>query len=130
LARGVLYRMGMRFTLVLLGLSFAALSACGLVDGGQACTLELRFGVNVTVKAPDGTPICDAKVTLIDGEYMETVEVFAGQCSYAGAGERAGTYKIEVERAGFQKAVLENVEVTEDECHVNPVSKEITLQEI
>ncbi len=60
-------------------------------------------------------------MTLRDGDYVETTsESFDGR-TMVGAIERAGTYIITVAREGYHSWVLTDVEVTEDECHVDPV---------
>ncbi len=98
------------------------LSACGTLDP-VVCTLEFRFGVSVqVVDAASGTALAEGStMTLRDGDYVETTsESFDGR-TMVGAGERAGTYIITVAREGYHSWVLTDVEVTEDECHVDPV---------
>lgn len=114
----------MRRTLLMLSLSVASLvllatsTACA---GPPACTDLLAFGLNVTVTdAANGERICDATVTATDGDFSETLQPFgeATDCTYAGAGERAGTYTITVEKDGYATLTEDNVVVEEDECHV------------
>ena len=94
--------------------------------GDIVCTEIFVYGVNVTVTDANGDPITGATLTLTEGTYVETMqELQAG--SYAGAGERAGTYTLTVEAAGFVTQTLDNIVVDEDECHVIPVSREVTL---
>ena len=99
------------------------LSACGALDP-VVCTLEARFGVSVqVVDAASGTALAEGStMTLRDGDYVETTsESFDGR-TMVGAIERAGTYTIIVAREGYHSWVSTDVEVTEDECHVDPVS--------
>ena len=94
----------------------------------RAYATEFRYGLNITVKAADGSPICDANVIATEGSYPETLQPLTVQCTYVGAGERAGNYRIEVERTGFMKAVVSDVLVEAGECHVMGTAKEIVLQ--
>lgn len=109
--------------------SIAVLLSAGTVacETGTACTEIYVYGLTVTVEEEDGTPICDAEVTATDGSYRETLQATPGVCGYAGAGERAGTYLIRAERAGFQSAEIPNIVVTRDECHVEPEAVALTL---
>lgn len=121
----------MRGTLVTCSLAAVALLAGGCAPFEYACTENLVFGLSITVKADDGTRICSAKVTAIDGAYREELQTFPGpECVFVGAGERPGKYRIEVERRGFEKAALNDVEVTSDTCHVTAQTREIQLIEM
>ncbi len=106
-----------------------SLSACGPGPGGTVCTEEFAFGLNVTVTdAATGERVCDAVVTATEGDFSETLEVLPGDdCVYVGAGERAGTYRVEAAKAGFASAVQEDVVVGEDECHVVGEQVELAL---
>ena len=83
------------------------------------------------VDAASGTALAEGStMTLRDGDYVETTsESFDGR-TLVGAGERAGTYIITVAREGYHSWVLTDVEVTEDECHVDPVSLLAELEAI
>ena len=105
-------------------------TGCGSGPGGLACTDIYVFGLNVTVKDDaTGTPICDATVTAVDGAYTETLQVqaFGGDCTYAGAGERAGNYTITATKSGFMNAT-QNAVVTADRCHVKGVEVPLRLK--
>ena len=92
-----------------------------------ACTAEFVFGLGVQVHDAEGEPVCDAIVTITDGDYEEVLE--ESECGfYSGAGERAGTYDIRVEAAGYLTQNSTGHTVTEDECHVNPESANFTLE--
>lgn len=111
---------------LVVALPLAALCGClGFDFPGGACTAEFVYGLNVVVN--DGEdPICDAEVTIEEGDYTETLESF--ECgSFVGAGERAGTYRITVEAEGYLTEVVEDFVITDDECHVEPRSLDITL---
>lgn len=118
----------MRLLVCLLALSSSSLTAC--VPGGTACTLEAIAGLVVTVEDAQGEPICDATVVAVDGDFEETLAPVGGEpCAYAGAHERAGTYRIEVGKEGFQTEVVEDVVVEDGECHVAPEQVAVVLAE-
>jgi hypothetical protein len=101
---------------------------CGLLPGtdGTVCTTAFIYGVNVRVVDEDGEEITGAELTLEEGDFSETLEEMAdGQ--YVGAGERAGTYTLTVEAEGFETETVEDIVVDENECHVIPVIRTITL---
>jgi len=104
-------------------------AACTPLPGGTACTEEARSGITLTVKhAITNADICDATVIATQGSFTETVQPSGGSpCTYAGLYERAGTYRVEVRKAGFITATEDNVTVTEDECHVNTVVRTVLL---
>ena len=112
-------------------LAVVVLCALGACTGGEvACTADYRYGLTVTVVDEAGAAICDATVTITDGDYEETLENVGGDdCAYVGAGERAGTYAITAEKAGYQTASESGVVVDEDECHVIAETVELTLTE-
>ena len=115
----------------LLVIATACLGGCGTLDP-IACTAEFRFGISVeVVDAASGAPRADGStMTLREGDYVEsTSESFDGR-TMVGAGERAGTYAVSVAREGYHTWVLTDVEVTEDECHVDPVSLVSELEAI
>ena len=56
----------------------------------------------------------------MDGDFSEDMESFSN--SLVGAGERAGTYDATVTATGYAAWTSEDIFVTEDECHVIPVS--------
>ena len=110
-----------------LSLAFAAsLTACEV--GGQPCTDLFAFGLSVTVTdATDGAAICDAVVTASEGTFEEVLQVQGdgADCVYVGAGERAGTYRIEAVKDGYTTLAEDNVVVGEDECHV--IGEQVSL---
>ena len=126
---------------VTLGLSFVA---CGAERGDQAvdqtgvvlCTLEAFSGVSVEVRdAVSGAPgACGASGTLEEGAYVEAL-TDGGQCRRNpdspylwGAFARAGTYRVTVSKPGYQTWVQEQVVVTSDGCHLQPVFLQANLE--
>jgi hypothetical protein len=76
--------------------------------------------------------VCNAMVTAGDGTYTETLrraDAHGGGCRYQGASERAGTYSVRAEAAGFHPALVPSVHVrlTTDGCHVEPARVTIPL---
>ena len=99
-------------------------------DDFHTCTDEEVPGISVKIlDAESGRiAVCDATVWFLQGSYAEKVENPCGaipdslQWPYViGAAERAGTYTVLVNKAGYVPWVLTNVEVTEDDCHVHTV---------
>ncbi len=92
----------------------------------RACTLEFRYGINLSLVDQAGDEIDGATVTLIDGAYNEVMEELQpGQ--YVGAGERGGNYTMIIDAEGFESLTITNIVIDEDECHVIPESFDVTL---
>jgi hypothetical protein len=118
--------------LVLLMMGTLAVVGAGCSDFGAAggCTTEARPALVVTVAdATTGAPIEEATVTVVDGAYVEELDPSAGfEGQYSAAHERAGVYDIEISSDGYATLRLEDVEVTEDSCHVRTRELEVRLQ--
>jgi hypothetical protein len=98
---------------------------------GVVCTLQFVYGLAVTVQdASTGRRVCDAQVTAVSGSYRETLVALgpSEDCSYAGAGERAGVYEVTASKAGYSSTTASNVRVDSDVCHVIPVRVTIDLK--
>lgn len=110
----------------LLGLLGApSLSGC-VVE--RSCTTSYAYGVSATVRdARTGAPISNATLVLTDGSFRETMMAFGVAGSYAGAGEREGTYTLTVTAQGYQSPAPRTLVVTGDECHVNGQAVTIDL---
>jgi len=113
----------------------AAAAGCVAVQGpaapGVVCTLQFVYGLSVIVQdAETGVRVCDAQVTAVAGSYRETLmgSGSSGDCSYAGAGERAGVYDLSASRAGYTSTVSNNIRVDADVCHVIPVRVTLLLK--
>jgi hypothetical protein len=112
----------------------AALLAVALgCTQGPDCDAAAVFGVSVTVR--DGHTmalVCDAVVTVTDGTFVERLQ--GGHqpppfpaCGYFDVPERPGTYQVLAVRNGYLPAVVDDVTVTQGQCHVNPQSVTVTL---
>jgi len=62
---------------------------------------------------------------LVEGSYREEMEV--GGNVLFGAGERAGLYELTIVADGYVTWTQNDIEVTADECHVDPVRLEVQL---
>ena len=82
-------------------------------SGGGSCLPLTVYGVAATVTdASTGNTICDATVTLTDTSdptHVETAMVRGSgmDCTYVGAPERPGTYKVEASKSGYKSASTE-----------------------
>ena len=104
---------------------------------GMVCTDELRAGITVEVRdALTGTPAaCGASGEARDGTYIAPL-TDEGRCTEApmtwayltGAWERAGVYTVAIRKPGYRDWVQEQVVVTADACHVQPVSLQANLE--
>lgn len=118
---------------VVLSSFVAATTACAPVGTGpgSACTDLFAYGLTVTVTddAPPGGRICDAIVTAIEGDFLEPLQAQGegDDCVYVGAGERAGTYRVEATKDGYSTDAEDDVVVTADECHVQGVAVALSI---
>lgn len=105
-------------------------STCESNNDQIVCTQEFVYGLNVVVlDATSGQPLVEGiEVKATDGTYQETLELIPGlEYSYAGAGERAGSYTITVTKSGYQTYTSSPIVVTRNVCHVNTQSLTVTL---
>jgi hypothetical protein len=116
----------------LLVMGMLAGTSAGCVDlfgATRTCSAEVQPGlVIVVVDAATGASV-PATITVIDGAYIETLapsDAFHGE--YIAAEERAGVYQIEVSSDGYATVRLQDIEVTEDACHVIPERLEVRLE--
>jgi hypothetical protein len=108
-------------------------AACNERHSPQApdgvCTAQFVYGLTVTVRdRVSGQRICDAQVNGSSGSFHETLEPRgpAESCTYAGAGERRGTYDLTASKSGYISAMQTGIRVDADQCHVIPVP--VTLE--
>jgi hypothetical protein len=64
-------------------------------------------------------------VVIRDGDYVEQLMPVGDR--YVGAGEREGTYRIDVFAEGYAPATIEDVEVDEEGCHVESRRIDVVL---
>jgi hypothetical protein len=84
-------------------------------------------GILVDLRGEAGQPLAaeDAIGWAVDGNRVADLEPFFDQL--AGAWESPGTYRVTVEKRGFEPWVREDVRVEPGECHVTPVRLEAVL---
>ncbi len=115
---------------LLLGLALLTTGASALQGcvTSLECTTLYAFGVSATVRdARTGAAVSNATPVLVDGAYRETMMTFGQPGSYAGAGEREGTYTLTVTAQGYQASAPRTIVVTGDECHVRGQAVTIDL---
>lgn len=109
--------------------SALALCGCGLIgDDGRVCTALYAYGISVNITdGTTGEPVTDATLTLIDGDYSETMQPFPSG-GYAGAGERQGTYTLVIEVPGVPVETIDEIAVDHDGCHVIGVAFDVEVE--
>ena len=117
---------------VLLGtIATTLLAGCFLES--EACTLDFRFGLVVTILDDlDGAPLAaGARGTAVDGSFVDSLMVLgpvdSSTRTRVAAGERAGTYTVTVVHPGYRDWQRPSVVVAADECHVIPVPLEARM---
>lgn len=102
--------------------------AVALVGNGcaQGCDTVLVPGINITVVdgATGNAFEGDLTVTATEGSYAETSNLPAppgGPRIMSLAYERPGTYRVEIQAAGYETWVRTNVRVIRNDCHVETV---------
>ncbi|SEK75091.1 hypothetical protein SAMN04487910_1022 [Aquimarina amphilecti] len=96
------------------------------------CTDELRAGLEITVKDATVNDLfltSGITVTIVDGDYTETLVNFDNTNLFVGAFERTGTYVITVRGDNYETFTSTvPIIVDKDICHVITESREIILQ--
>jgi hypothetical protein len=116
----------------------ATLVGCSAANPDEhSCAPYIAYGLGVRVANDQtGAVICDAVVTAREGTYVETLTAHAysgSLCDYIGAIERAGTYSLHAEHAGFSPATASGITVVRSggDCpHVRSVDVSIRLAPI
>lgn len=92
-----------------------AIVLLALVAEACGCTDLLTYGVHVTVRDAQTGDTLTATVTgtITDGRYSEAMEVERDGV-LVGAGNRAGTYDVEIRADGYQTWTLDDVKVKQD----------------
>jgi hypothetical protein len=102
-------------------LSLSLLGGCDLM-----CTLELRWGLSVGVTGADTGQPLDAMVVIRDGDYVEELRPVSER--HVGAGERPGSYRIDIIATGYAPKTLDGVEVDDEGCHVETEQIDVVLE--
>lgn len=116
-----------------------ALTGCDEIttkDGDVVlCTEQYVYGLAIKVfdRETGYDNACDVTVLIEDGSYREELTYGTNiSCNesyiFSGAGERAGTYTVTITKPGYQEWVKTNILVTENVCHVNPVTVDAYLE--
>ena len=95
---------------------------------GVVCTANYVYGITVNVRdSVSGASLGGARGAVHDGAYVDSLRPYASAgydisnvSQFSAAGERAGTYAVEVVRSGYRPFALAGVVVTRDACHVQP----------
>lgn len=84
----------------------------------RICAASAIDGLAVHLRHTDGSPLCNGMVTIEEGAYSEQLLCFLDVC--AGAVERAGTYTVRAEAAGYFPKTRGGIVVEQDRegCHV------------
>jgi hypothetical protein len=94
------------------------------------CTLSVEPGVRVEIRdAADGTAIAaSASGTLTDDGFQDSLRLYDGALTRAGADERAGTYTVRVLHPAYVPWEQTGVRVRDTGCHVDTVTLYADLQ--
>lgn len=101
-----------------------SLAACASPEPADdfTCTSNLLFALAVDVHdSATGASLHGARGAVHDGTYVDSLRGPAApdDTTFEAAGERAGTYTVELVRPGYQPFSRAGVVVTRDECHVH-----------
>lgn len=97
-------------------------------SGGYGCTADIRFAVEVEIRdAVTGSPLAQAAFGVVrDGSFSDSLTPArflnadpSSMVSRQAAGERPGTYSVEVQRSGYRTWTATNVSVGRNKCHVD-----------
>lgn len=86
------------------------------------CTPSIEPGITVTVSDFHTKLPLEAKIIVSDQNFQEELQLSAvtaaGEVVYGGVFERPGVYTISTFKDGYENSIVQNVEVTQGECHV------------
>lgn len=108
-----------RSSILAVVIGFAAV--CAGCDFGVVCTLEARPGIRAVIRdSVSGAGLAASALAVARaGVFVDTLRG-ADSVAY-GLSERAGIYRLEVSRSGYQPWALDGVWVRDGECHVETV---------
>jgi hypothetical protein len=107
--------------------SLVPLACSNPFGGSYACTADFRPAIEVEIRdAGTGAPLAHAATGVVrDGAYADSLRPArslssdpASMVSRSAAGERPGTYSVEVQRGGYLTWTASNVSVERGRCHV------------
>ena len=104
-----------------------ALSGCSEWVG---CTTSVEPGVVVEIRdAVDGTPMAATALgSVIEGSFQDSLRLYDGSLTRAGADEREGTYTLRVLHPGYVTWEQAGVRVRDRGCHVETVTLQANLE--
>ena len=107
---------------------------CGCDLGGTVCPQSVEPAIRVEVRdaATGAAAAEDATGFVRDGAYTDSLRVTGGDSSGAfimsAAEERAGTYDVFIEKAGYRNWMQSGVRVRSGECNVMTVTLQAQLE--
>lgn len=122
---------GLRMRRLVGGLAVTAVCACS-DPVVPICDYSLPPAVAVEITdAQSGNPLVErASGVVRDGAFTDSLRLCGGSVTgrtRCGAYERAGTYDVEVQHAGYQSWSVRGVQVSKGSCHVNTVTLKAAL---
>jgi hypothetical protein len=113
----------------ILAILLVSLVLTGCSEWG-GCTLSVEPGVIVEIRdAVDATPIAaTASGSITEGSFQDSLRLYDGSLTRAGADEREGTYTVRVLRTGYLVWEQTGVHVRDTGCHVDTVTLKADLQ--
>ena len=129
----MVYRQKKSFLISAAILFLVLFAGCLELSGPEVCTAESVPGLDVTVERIDtGEPLADALVVARDGTFADSARTRlppgdSGSAAARLAFERSGEYDVTVQKDGYEPAVRHDVQVDENECHVETVELTVGL---
>jgi hypothetical protein len=116
----------LRIDVLVLFMVTMALAGCEM----GACTLNVEPGVLVEIRdAVEGRPIAaTASGSISEGSFQDSLRLYDGTLTRAGADEREGTYAVRVLHNGYVPWERTGVRVRDTGCHVDTVTLQADLQ--
>ena len=114
----------------ILAIIFLSLLNCSSDDSEPIiCTDVFVYGLKITVRDSQSNSIVTEGISVSakDGDYEEQLTNEAQSHYFFGAGERKGTYTIEISGSAYKTFISEPVQVTADNCHVQTEIREYSI---
>ena len=110
-------------------------TGCDVLTGGTSCSQSIEPGIVLSAyDASTGASLTgETSALAIEGTYADTLRAssVSGEgevLTLAGVDERAGTYTVIAEAAGYLPWVRTGVQVRDGECHVRQVRPEARME--